>query len=53
MWAIIGDLVGSSASIEQTALNYEVPKRAVEAAATFYERNKEAIDARLRANLFK
>jgi len=45
IWALIAYL--RAYSIEQTAIDYHLPREAVEAAIAYYKRHRAVIDARL------
>jgi len=48
--ALIGHLPAAENDVCQVAQDYELPVDAVRAAVAYYERNREAIDARLAQN---
>ncbi len=48
VWALIGYL--RAYSVDETAVDYDLPREAVEAALAYYEQNRGIIDARLAAN---
>ena len=50
VWAIIGYLEAASGDIEQVAVDYDVPREAVDAALAYYRRHGILIDARIAAN---
>jgi len=50
VWALIGHLPAAENDVCQVAKDYELPVDAVRAAVAYYERNREAIDARLAQN---
>lgn len=49
VWAIVGRLEAVAGDID-AATEYDVPRAAIEAAVAYYERHKDAIDARREAN---
>ena len=51
VWAIVGYLQMVDGDVERTARDYLIPGEAVAAVLAFYRRHREAIDARLAANL--
>ena len=51
VWAIVGYLQMVDGDAERTARDYRIPGEAVEAVLAYYRRHREAIDARLAANL--
>ena len=50
VWALVGYLRGTDASIRQVAADYDLPIEAVEAAMAYYRRHKALIDSRLAIN---
>ena len=50
VWALVAYWQASGHDAAQTAMDYELPLEAVEAALTYYRQNQGAIDARLEAN---
>jgi uncharacterized protein (DUF433 family) len=50
VWSIIGSLSPEGENIDQIVHDYQISREAVEAARAYYERHREAIDARLAAN---
>ncbi|MBI4494497.1 MAG: DUF433 domain-containing protein [Chloroflexi bacterium] len=51
VWALVGHWQAIGQDADQVAQDYEVPREAVEAALAYYRRHKEAIDARIAANV--
>ncbi len=51
VWAIVGYLQMVNGDAERTARDYRIPGEAVETVLAYYRRHREAIDARLAANL--
>ena len=51
VWALIDYLKGVCGDVSGTAVAYDVPVEAVEAARADYERHREVIDARIAANV--
>jgi uncharacterized protein (DUF433 family) len=51
VWAIVGYLRMVDGDAERTARDYRIPGEAVAAVLAYYRRHREAIDARLAANL--
>jgi uncharacterized protein (DUF433 family) len=49
VWAIVASLLNREDD-EQIAREYHISREAIEAVRAYYERNQEAIDARLAAN---
>ena len=47
IWALIGYLRVVDGNIEQVATDYDLPRDAVEAAIAYYNRHRQAIDAKL------
>ncbi|MHB8644698.1 MAG: hypothetical protein ACYDAR_02785 [Thermomicrobiales bacterium] len=50
VWAIVGRLEAVKGDVDAAAAEYDVPRAAIEAAIAYYERYKDAIDARREAN---
>ncbi len=50
VWAIIGALAENGSNSEAVARDYRVSHAAVDAAWTYYQRHRAAIDAHLAAN---
>ncbi len=50
VWSIIGSLSPDGENMDQVARDYQISREAIEAVRAYYERNREAIDARLAAN---
>ncbi len=50
VWALIGYLKVVGGDVERVANDYAVPVDVVRAAKAFYDRNRDAIDARLIEN---
>ena len=50
VWVLIGQWRAIGGDLDQLALDYELPREAVEAALAYYRCNKEYIDARLLLN---
>lgn len=50
VWAIVGRLEAAHGDIEAAAADYDLPADAVRAALAYYERYRDAIDARRAAN---
>ena len=50
VWALVGHLRAVGNDVDRVALDYELPREAVDAALAFYRRNKELIDARILLN---
>ncbi len=48
VWALIGYL--RAYSVDETAVDYDLPRAAVEAALAYYDRHRAVIDARLTLN---
>ena len=51
VWAIVGYLQMVDGDVERTVRDYRIPGEVVEAVLAHYRRHREAIDARLAANL--
>jgi uncharacterized protein (DUF433 family) len=51
VWAIVGYLQMVDGDVERTARDYRIPGEAVEAVLAYYRQHREALDARLAANL--
>lgn len=47
VWALVGYIRGTNASVRQVAADYDLPIEAVEAAMAYYRRHKTLIDSRL------
>ncbi len=50
MWALIGYLGMVDGNADQVALDYVLPREAVEAALAYYRRHQAVIEARIAAN---
>jgi uncharacterized protein (DUF433 family) len=50
IWALIGHLRAIGNDVDQVAIDYELPREAMDAALAYYRRNKKFIDARLLLN---
>jgi uncharacterized protein (DUF433 family) len=50
VWAIIGRVEAAHGDIDEAAADYDLPSDAIRAALAYYERYREAIDARRAAN---
>ena len=50
VWALVGYLHGTNASVSQVAADYDLPVEAVEAALAYYRRHKALIDSRIAVN---
>jgi uncharacterized protein (DUF433 family) len=50
VWAVVGAIVLAHATPDEVARDYQIPVAAVRAALAYYERHKDAIDARIAAN---
>ncbi len=45
VWALIGHLIGVNWDVRQVAEDYEIAPEAVEAAVSYYQQHKDALDA--------
>ena len=50
VWALIGYLGMVDGNADQVALDYDLPREAVEAALAYYRRHQAVIEARIAAN---
>ncbi len=50
VWALVGYLRGTNASLQRVAADYDLPVEAVDAAMAYYRRHKAIIDSRIAVN---
>jgi uncharacterized protein (DUF433 family) len=50
VWALVGYLRGTDATVERVAAEYDLPIEAVEAAMVYYRRHRSLIDSRIAVN---
>jgi len=50
VWALVGYLTAVNGDADQVAIDYRVPREAVDAALAYYRRHQAIIDARIAAN---